>query len=470
MHTDWTPPDRVSPSAFSRAPKKMNYREPMKPAPPPAAEYVAVASLRPWAKNPRKNDPAVKAVADSIKRFGFGAPLIARRENGEIIAGHTRLKAAIKLGLTEVPVRYLDLSEAEAHALALADNKVGELAEWDDAGLADVLRDLTAADVSMDGLGFTSEEIAALIGGGDDPSDTPDPGAPEVEEGPAHSVAGEVYELGPHRLVCGDCRDAETVARLLGGKSINVAFTSPPYASQRKYDESSGFKPIPPEDYVEWFDAVQSNVKRHLAEDGSWFVNIKEHCEGGQRHLYVKDLTIAHVRQWSWMLVDEFVWKRKAPPGRWPNRLRNDWEPVFQFDLGASVVRHDAISYESDAIPSGGRRVDHMDGHWNMPTGLSSGMAHLGNVCEFASHSTGGHTAAFPVALPEFFIKAYSDPGDTVFDPFMGSGTTLIASAMHGRVAYGTEISPRYCDLIRRRWTRWAKEAGQEPGPGALDG
>lgn len=136
----------------------------MKPALPPAAEYVAVASLRPWAKNPRKNDPAVKAVADSIKRFGFGAPLIARRENGEIIAGHTRLKAAIKLGLTEVPVRYLDLSEAEAHALALADNKVGELAEWDDAVLAEVLRDLTAADVSMDGLGFSSKELDALIG------------------------------------------------------------------------------------------------------------------------------------------------------------------------------------------------------------------------------------------------------------------------------------------------------------------
>ena len=85
-----------------------------------AAEYVPVADLRPWVKNPRKNDPAVKAVADSIRRFGFGAPLLARRENGEVIAGHTRLKAAIKLGLTEVPVRYLDLSESEAHALALA--------------------------------------------------------------------------------------------------------------------------------------------------------------------------------------------------------------------------------------------------------------------------------------------------------------------------------------------------------------
>jgi hypothetical protein len=136
---------------------------------PAAAEYVTVASLRPWVKNPRKNDPAVAAVADSIKRFGFGSPIIARRENGEIIAGHTRLKAAIRLGLAEVPVRYLDLSEPEAHALALADNKVGELAEWDDAALADLLRDLTAADVSMDGLGFTTKEIDELIGAAPEP-------------------------------------------------------------------------------------------------------------------------------------------------------------------------------------------------------------------------------------------------------------------------------------------------------------
>jgi hypothetical protein len=130
---------------------------------PAAAEYVTVASLRPWVKNPRKNDPAVAAVADSIERFGFGSPIIARRENGEIIAGHTRLKAAIRLGLAEVPVRYLDLSEAEAHALALADNKVGELAEWDGAALAEILRSMSDADIDVSGLGWTDEELVGII-------------------------------------------------------------------------------------------------------------------------------------------------------------------------------------------------------------------------------------------------------------------------------------------------------------------
>ena len=131
--------------------------------PKTAAVFVDVKALTPWAKNPRKNDPAVKAVADSIKRFGFGAPLLARQANGEIIAGHTRLKAAIKLGLTEVPVRYLDLTESEAHALALADNKVGELAEWDENKLLETLRDLESSGVNTDGLGWTADELAKML-------------------------------------------------------------------------------------------------------------------------------------------------------------------------------------------------------------------------------------------------------------------------------------------------------------------
>lgn len=128
-----------------------------------AAVYVPIANLKPWARNPRKNDHAVAAVVESIRRFGFGAPLLARKATGEIIAGHTRLKAAAKIGLTEVPVRYLDLSESEAHALALADNKVGEVAEWDAGELACILRDMERDEVSLDGLGWDEETLRAII-------------------------------------------------------------------------------------------------------------------------------------------------------------------------------------------------------------------------------------------------------------------------------------------------------------------
>jgi hypothetical protein len=130
----------------------------------PAAEWVEVDALVPWVKNPRKNDAAVDKVAESIAEFGFGAPLIVRRANGEVIGGHTRLKAAIKMAMTHVPVRYLDLTEEQAHKLALADNKLGEAAEWDDKMLASVLADLSVDGIEGLGVtGFSEEEMLKLL-------------------------------------------------------------------------------------------------------------------------------------------------------------------------------------------------------------------------------------------------------------------------------------------------------------------
>lgn len=128
-----------------------------------AAEYVDPKSLVPWARNPRHNDEAVAGVADSIRRFGFASPILARRENREVIAGHTRLKAALSMGLEAVPVRWLDLDEEEAHALALADNKLGEVATWNDAEVAAILGELERASVPVDNLGWTSEELGLML-------------------------------------------------------------------------------------------------------------------------------------------------------------------------------------------------------------------------------------------------------------------------------------------------------------------
>jgi ParB-like chromosome segregation protein Spo0J len=123
-----------------------------------AAEWVDIDQLKEWDKNPRLNDHSVDEVAESIKRFGFGAPIVARKSTSEVIAGHTRLRAARKLGLKTVPVRLLDLSEADAHALALADNKLGELAEWDYLELSDL-----AEDIDLESLGFDLSELETLI-------------------------------------------------------------------------------------------------------------------------------------------------------------------------------------------------------------------------------------------------------------------------------------------------------------------
>lgn len=128
-----------------------------------AAVYVAIDSLVPWDRNPRKNDTAIPAIAKSIERFGFATPIVARQADGRIIAGHTRWAAAKELGLTEVPVRYVDLTDEEATALALADNKLGEIAEWNDAELVEVLRSLQDSDVGLSDLGWDDTELAAFL-------------------------------------------------------------------------------------------------------------------------------------------------------------------------------------------------------------------------------------------------------------------------------------------------------------------
>ena len=282
---------------------------------------------------------------------------------------------------------------------------------------------------------------------------------PDVDSVERRCAAGDVWKLGEHRLICGDCREAVWVNELMQGEEINVAITSPPYASQRKYDESSGFKPIHPDNFVEWFDEVQKQVATNLAADGSWFVNIKEHCEDGQRVLYVKDLTLAHVRDWGWLLVDEFCWQRPAPPGRWPRRFKNGWEPVFHFSNNRKIrFNPNDVSMHSDNIPAKssdvGANLDGPNGkHWNLSKKSAPGMALPSNVvCVSGVESGTGHPAAYPVSLPEFFIRAYSDEGDIVFDPFMGSGTTLIAAEKTKRRGFGCEISPQYCDIILARW------------------
>jgi DNA modification methylase len=279
-----------------------------------------------------------------------------------------------------------------------------------------------------------------------------------VEPGQVWTIRGKGGLV--HRVLCGDCRRAEDVARLLDGRPVNVAFTSPPYAAQREYDQASEFRPVPPDQYVEWFDPVQENVRAHLADDASWFVNIKPHCEDGQRVLYVADLVIAHVRRWGWRFVDELCWVRAGVPGAWPNRFKNSFEPVFHFSREVSLkFRPDAVSHETEHAfaysPSNGTSVsgsgllgkDHA-------RGFHDGTARPGNVIAVGTGGTtvsGLHPAEFPVALPEFFVRAYSDAGDAVYDPFLGGGATLLAAERLGRAGLGMEMSPRYVAVVLER-------------------
>jgi DNA modification methylase len=467
-------------------------------------QWVRLDDLSPWARNARQHsDDSTGKLAAGIRRFGFLVPLTAWRDESRIAAGHGRRLAMLSIlredpafvprnappgvGPGMVPVMWEDFaSEAQFEAFAIADNRQAKNATDDDGALALILHEMDMQGLGFEGMGFGDDEIADMLAGlegdGETEPDASDDDVPEVDEGEPDSRVGEVYELGPHRLICGDCRDSPTVARLLDGQRITIAFTSPPYASQRKYDESSGFTPIPPDEYVDWFSGVQAAVRENLADDGSWFVNIKEHSEGGAKHLYVKDLATSHVREWGWRLVDEYCWLRQAIPGD-PNsmkRFKNAWEPVFHFAAAGLKFRPDDVRHESarsfsyaDQARAGrdiSARTQGRGDNAQTPVGLGAGLAYPSNVINIkGGANVVGHSAAFPVALPSFFIRAFSDTGDAIYDPFMGSGTTIIAAASTGRVAHGSEISPRYCDVIRRRWTRWAREHDRDPGPGALE-
>jgi site-specific DNA-methyltransferase (adenine-specific)/site-specific DNA-methyltransferase (cytosine-N4-specific) len=263
---------------------------------------------------------------------------------------------------------------------------------------------------------------------------------------------------------------------------VNLAITSPPYATQREYDPSSGFKPIPPDQYVEWFRAVAAGIETVLATDGSYLLNIKAHADEGERNLYVMDLVLAHRRQWGWRFVDEFCWRKtdNGVPGGWGNRFKNAFEPIYHFCKQQQIkFRPQAVGHESDDCfdyspdnpkstsgsgllgtgprgssaslpPQGSQEWGHM--RRKLVDGRHEGIARPSNVIEARSESSqGSHSAPFPKAIPEFFIKAFSDPGDLILDPFMGSGTTMAAAHVLDRVGCGCEISPAYCDVILRR-------------------
>jgi DNA modification methylase len=419
---------------------------------------VPIKKLKPLPGNPRRGD--VEAVRRSYERFGQRKPIVAQRD-GTVIAGNHQLKAAQALGWSEMAVVWVDDDEQTAKAFALADNRTADLGSYDNDALAELLADVAVDPELLLATGYTDADLEALIGEIDvlPPEDKDD--EPVPMSAPARTIKGDIWLLGPHRIMCGDCREPTDVDTLLAGAEINLAFTSPPYAEQREYDKSSGFKPIPPDEYVEWFQMVQANVAAHLADDGSWFVNIKEHAEDGQRVLYVKDLTLAHVRMWSWRLVDELIWHKDAIPGAWDNRFKNAWEPVFHFSLGRYVkFRPDSVLVDSDR--SFAYSADNINGTTNgnqgvTPVEIKAGMARPSNVVKASVAGTPagmGHSAAFPIRLPEFFVKAYTDEGDTVYDPFMGSGSTLLAAHNQHRIAYGMEISPAYCDIICARFEK----------------
>ncbi len=422
---------------------------------------VPISDLIPYERNPRKNDKAVKKVAASLEQFGLVKNSVVVDEDMVLITGHTTLKAMRSLGWVTCPAvtQVFGLTEEEKRAYRIADNKLGELAEWDLELLAGELASLDEVGFDAELTGFDTDALAEMYPP-EKPEVTEDDYEPPVEI-ETSIQRGDLFRLGRHRLLCGDSTSAEDVGRLMDGKKAIGCVTSPPYAEQRKQQYGG----IPADEYWVWFSKIQAAVKSALSDRGNFFLNIKPHVEQKQRHLYVFDLVCSMVREEGWLFVDEYCWLRTGIPQQVVNRFKNAFEPVYWFAKTEDFVFYpEAVRHKSDSVPvalgpgAGNTSAAKRQGKGGgaiQGNAIVEGMAYPSNVLNFKQNAEAiGHPAAYPVQLPSFFIQAYSLPGDVWYEPFLGSGTTIVACEQLGRTCYGMEISPQYCQVIIDRWEK----------------
>ena len=372
-----------------------------------------------------KNLDAIKA---SLQRFGQQKPIVVD-EKGVVIAGNGTLTAARALGWDAINIVRTELAGAEATAYAIADNRTAELAEWDDEALAKQLSALQIEDEALvEAAGFTDAELTALVDevtgiteGNTDPDEVP-----EVPEEPT-AQPGQIWQLGDHRLMCGDSTSADDVAALMDGEKADLCFTSPPYnagsmnidgnkSTQSKYDlfedDMSG------DDY---FSFVLTNVKIMLGVAEEVFYNIGL-VQGNKVEIFKL------VSSMEKSFKDVIYWRKStAAPHIQPGVINNLVEFILCFGDGKRAFRNPQFNQGS---------------YWNVIEGNNASGNEYADV----------HKATFPVYLPSNIVSNFTPPSGSVIDCFAGTGTTLIACEQTGRKCYGMELSPAYCDVIIKRW------------------
>lgn len=444
---------------------------------------INIDEYRAHPQNPHGHpDAQITALGKSIDDFDQYKNIVVWR--GFILAGHGFVEAAKRKGVKTLAAQDMShLSTEQATALMTADIILPDLATIDNDLLSEVLAgfgdplDIPGVDVDL----LKSIDFGDYGGNGKGEDTPPMVDKAEELQKKWQCERGQLWQIESksqpglfHRVMCGDCRDAEDMGRLTESQPVNGVFTSPPYAMQR----AKQYGGVPTGEYVEWWDEVQANVRGVLAGDGSFFVNIKEHCEDGQRVLYCKKLVLAMVERWGWRLVDELSWVHQGLMGRWPERFKNQFEPVYHFTNGRIDIRHKNVisALSASTLRSMERgELTTYTGIANVQDTTGSGFRDgakisnefdgvlPGNVVTAGIGGTrivAGQSAQFPTPLPTFFIRAYSDPGDIWLDPFCGSGTVIVAAENESRIGLGMEILPKYCAVILQRL---ADHTGETP-------
>ena len=378
--------------------------------------YKPVQDLIPYARNSRTHsDAQVAQIAASIREFGWTNPILLDGENG-IIAGHGRLLAAQKLGETQVPtIELAHMSEAQKRAYVIADNKLALNAGWDDEMLFAEFEDLKEAGFDLELTGFTLEEIGKLTPEVVNEGLTDEDEAPPVPEEPKTKL-GDIYQLGKHRLMCGDSTSIDHLERLCDGQSVDMWLTDPPYnvayegGTKEKLtikNDSMG------DDQFRQFLRDAYTAADAVMKPGSVFYIWHADSEGYNFRGAAKDA--------NWKVRQCLIWKKSS------------------LVLG---------------------RQDYQWQHEPCLYGWKEGASHLWasdrkqtTILEFDKPSRNGeHPTMKPVALFEYQLLNNTKGGDIVLDSFGGSGTTLIAAEKNGRVARLMELDPKYCDVIVKRW------------------
>lgn len=377
---------------------------------------LPVSEVRPYEKNPRKNKDAVQYVKASIEKFGFKQPIIIDG-NRVIVCGHTRLLAAKSLGMAEVPCIFADdLTDEQVKAYRLADNKVAEFAEWDSDLLNIELGDLADLDIDMTQFGFDPFEE-------EQPEIVEDEIPEEVE--PVAKL-GDIFQLGDHRLMCGDSTDTDAVEKMLGGVKARMVFTDPPwnvaYGTNVEKGNVQGYKvrtilndSMTTEQFHDFMDSIFASMKNAI-EPGCPTYVVMSAQEWGNLMLSLKENGF----HWSSTIIwakDTLVLSRKD--------YHTQYEPIwYGWEDSASRLKNVKDRKQSDL--------------WQIPRPKKSDL----------------HPTTKPVELVARAIKNSSDKGEVVLDLFGGSGTTLIAAEQTGRKARLMELDPKYCDVIIARWEK----------------
>lgn len=388
-------------------------------------QSIKISEVKPYDKNPRKNDDGVEAVANSIKEFGWQQPIVVDKDN-VIIVGHTRYKAARKLGMKEVPVVVANnLTPEQVKAYRLADNKTGELTDWDMSLLDDELGDI--ADIDMSDFGFNLDLDDDEVEVQEDDFDE------EVPEEPK-SKLGQIYQLGRHRLMCGDSTKPEDVKKLVGGGRCDLLLTDPPYnvdysakdygmdksSKTRKNNQIANDK-MAPDEFYKFLFSVFTNAKDNLKDGASFYI-------------WFSDLATV-----------EF------------NNAANE----------AGLLVKETLVWEKNNIVLG--RQDYQHKHEPCLYGWVKGGSHSWysdrkqtTILNFDKPQRSDlHPTMKPVALFDYQIKNSTKSGDVVLDLFGGSGTTIMACEQDGRNACVMEYDPKYVDVIIKRWEDFTGEKAE---------